>query len=179
MATTIDGTSGVTAPSGAIFNGIASGTSVASTSGTSIDFTGIPSWVKRITVMLSNVSSSGTSNWQIQLGDSGGVETTSYSAAVSRIGSTGAVNTTATTGFLINNSVVATSTFLATAQITLIDSATNTWVCFGTLNSSDSANSGSVFNGSKATSATLDRVRITTANGTDTFDAGTINIFYE
>jgi hypothetical protein len=33
--------------------------------------------------------------------------------------------------------------------------------------------------GSKATSATLDRVRIKSGNGTETFDAGTANILYE
>jgi hypothetical protein len=37
-----------------------------------------------------------------------------------------------------------------------------------------------VFGGGSVTlSGTLDRVRITTVNGTDTFDAGTINILYE
>lgn len=36
------------------------------------------------------------------------------------------------------------------------------------------------FNGSiKTLSATLDRVRLTTVNGTDTFDAGLVNIIYE
>jgi hypothetical protein len=178
MAVTIDGSASVTINSGAIL-GITSGTSVASTSGTSIDFTSIPTWVKRITVMLSDVSTNGTSNWQIQLGDSGGVETTSYSSAVSRIGASGGSNSTATSGFLIHNSIVAAGTFLATAQITLLDASSNTWSCFGTSNSSSSANSGCLFNGSKALSATLDRVRITTANGTDTFDAGSINILYE
>jgi hypothetical protein len=43
------------------------GTSVASTSGTSIDFTGLPSWVKRVIVMFSGVSGSGTSHLLIQL----------------------------------------------------------------------------------------------------------------
>ena len=56
---------------------ISRGTTVASTSGTSIDFTGIPSFVKRITVMLNQVSLSGTSNVCIQLGTSGGVDTAS------------------------------------------------------------------------------------------------------
>jgi hypothetical protein len=178
MAVTIDGSASVTINSGAIL-GITSGTAVASTSGTSIDFTSIPSWVKRITVMLSDVSTSGTSNWQIQLGDSGGVETTSYSSAVSRIGASGGSNSTATSGFLIHNAIVAAGAFLATAQITLLDASSNTWSCFGTSNSSGSTNSGCLFNGSKALSATLTQVRITTANGTDTFDAGTINILYE
>ena len=49
-----------------INSAITAGTAVASTSGTSIDFTGIPSWVKRITVMFNGVSTNGTSNIQIQ-----------------------------------------------------------------------------------------------------------------
>ena len=158
---------------------ITSGTAVASTSGTSIDFTSIPSWVKRITVMLNNVSTSGTSNWLVQIGDSGGIEITGYSSALSRVGGAGASNSTSTAGFLIHNSITAAGTFLGVVQIALIDSATNTWSCFGTSNSVDVANSGCLFNGSKATSATLDQVRITTVNGTDTFDAGSINILYE
>ena len=80
MTTTIDGSAGVTTNSGAIYNGIASGTAVASTSGTSIDFTGIPSWVKRITVMLSGVSTSGTSIVLIQIG-AGSVTTSGYASS--------------------------------------------------------------------------------------------------
>lgn len=34
-------------------------TAVASTSGTSIDFTGIPAWVRRVTVMFNGVSTNG------------------------------------------------------------------------------------------------------------------------
>ena len=167
------------AVTGGIQGTITSGTANTTLSGTSIDFTSIPSWVKRITVMLSNVSTSGTSNFLIQIGDSGGVEITGYSAALSRIGGAGASNSTSTAGWLIQNAVTAAGTFLATAQITLLDSATNTWSCFGTSNSAEGGNSGCLYNGSKATSATLDRVRITTVNGTDTFDAGSINILYE
>lgn len=33
--------------------------------------------------------------------------------------------------------------------------------------------------GTKTITGTLERVRVTTANGTDTFDAGTINIMWE
>lgn len=62
--------------------------------------------------------------------------------------------------------------------ILLVDAATNMWVASGNFND---AGGSAVFScgGKKATSATLDRVRITTVNGTDTFDAGTINIAYE
>ena len=57
---------------------ITSGTSVASTSGTYIDFTSIPSWAKRIVILINGVSTSGSSPLLIQAGPSGGVDTTSY-----------------------------------------------------------------------------------------------------
>ena len=80
---------------------IVSGTSVASTSGTSIDFTSIPSWVKRITVMFDGVSTNGTSNLQVQIGDSGGIENTGYTAAASGVANSGNLVTAAssTSGF--------------------------------------------------------------------------------
>jgi len=80
MALTLDGSASVTINNGAVL-GITSGTAVASTSGTSIDFTGIPSWVKRITVMFDVVSTNGSAIILIQLGDSGGIETTMVALA--------------------------------------------------------------------------------------------------
>ena len=69
MSVVINGSAGVTTNSGAVYDGLQRGTAVASTSGTSVDFTSIPSWVKRITVMFNGVSTSGTSNPLVQLGD--------------------------------------------------------------------------------------------------------------
>ena len=68
MAVTINGSAGVTTNVGAVYNGLQTGTAVASTSGTSNDFTSIPSWVKRITVMFNGVSTNGTSPVQLQIG---------------------------------------------------------------------------------------------------------------
>jgi len=178
MATTIDGTSGVTAPSGAIFNGIASSTAQASTSGTSIDFTSIPSWVKRITVMFNGVSTNGTSNLQCQIGTSGGVQTSSYISVVTTVFSGTSVATSITTGFGLCANMANTVTNQGAFRISLLDSSTGLWVYDGTLTRGDSA-ANYVFAGSKTLSGTLDRVRITTVNGTDTFDAGSINILYE
>ena len=158
---------------------LTSGTSVASTSGTSIDFTSIPSWVKRVTVMFNGVSTNGTSIPLLQLGDSGGVETSGYLGSGSSVfdGSTTAA-VLQTTGFGIGGGMVATVIFHGAIQITLLDATTNTWCANGVLGRSETAcvlNCG----GSKSLSATLDRVRLTTVNGTDTFDAGSINILYE
>jgi hypothetical protein len=158
---------------------ITSGTAGASTSGTSIDFTGIPSWVKRITVMLSGVSTSGTVNVSLQIG-SGSVETTGYVGSSARITSTPAAawDTPLTTMFQLGGYNANTDTLSGTAILNLIGS--NIWTLTGSVFRSSGATPAiCFFSGSKTTSGTLDRVRITTTNGTDTFDAGTVNILYE
>jgi hypothetical protein len=170
LNTTFAGTAAV--PTGTLYP-IVSGTAVASTSGTSIDFTGIPSWVKRITVMLQDVSTNGSSNLLIQLGDSGGVETTGYLGA----GNNSAVGVSNfTTGF--GSNLANTSGSILQGIVTIQNINGNSWIASGALSRSDAAALGTTA-GSKSLSATLDRVRITTVNGTDTFDAGSINILYE
>ena len=152
------------------------GTAVASTSGTSIDFTSIPSWVKRITVMFSGVSTNGTSATIIQLGDSGGVETSGYLGSMSYQGAQALY----TTGIGVNNTGSASALRHGSTIITLVDSSTNTWSAMGVVGTTGIGTGETYSSGStKSLSATLDRVRITTVNGTDTFDAGSINILYE
>jgi hypothetical protein len=147
------------------------------TSGTSIDFTGIPSWVKRITVMFSGLSTSGTSIPLIQLGDSGGIETSGYAGSAGFVRDTNSANTAGfTDGFRFNHSHAAASVYHGHALITNVSS--NLWVA--SIIGGDSDTSRQLFaGGSKTLSATLDRVRLTTVNGTDTFDAGSVNIMYE
>jgi len=174
MATVIDGSASVTINNGAVL-GITSGTAVASTSGTSIDFTSIPSWVKRITVMFDGVSTNGTSNLLMQIGG-GSVETSSYRSTIVGLFNTASVTGSGpTTGFGLSISTSASDLLTGHVVITIISG--NTWVCSGNLYKS----AGNIYTtaGSKAISNTLDRVRITTVNGTDTFDAGSINIMYE
>lgn len=143
------------------------------TSGTSIDFTAIPAGVRRITVMFVGVSTSGTDAWLIQIGDAGGIETTGYLGVGSNVA--GATNSTA--GLLLRS---ASAAHVANGQIVLsmVDAATFTWVLSGILGYSNT-NEILLSGASKFTSAELDRVRITTTGGTDTFDAGLINISYE
>ena len=149
-------------------------TAVASTSGTSIDFTGIPSWVKRVTVMFDGVSTNGTSNFMIRLGTSSGIEATGYAGSSSQNGAGNAASNE-TTGIGIRAGNTAT-TLHGLATICLIGS--NAWAVSYNFGRSDTPEM--VLGGfSKTLSGTLDRIRITTANGTDTFDAGTINIMYE
>jgi hypothetical protein len=154
---------------------IKSGTAVASTSGTSIDFTGLPTWVKRITVVLNTVSTNGSSILQVQLG-AGSIETTSYTGAATNID--GAIGGTGnSTGFLLGDANSAASAMMGIATIALLGS--NLWVFSfnGALGSA--AGSNTVGAGVKTLSGTLDRVRLTTVNGTDAFDGGSINILYE
>jgi hypothetical protein len=139
-----------------------------STSGTSIDFTGIPSWVKRITVMFAGVSLSGTSNILVQLGTSSGVEITGYTSAAGE-----SPSATSTAGFL---GYLANAARTLTGAHTIVLFGSNLWVCTSVANNTAVSITQS---GGKTLSNTLDRVRITTANGTDTFDAGSINVLYE
>lgn len=147
-------------------------------SGTSVDFTGIPAGVNRITISFVGVSTNGSSSPLIQLGDSGGVETTGYlgsSVLLAEAATPTAQNFT--TGFG-DRSQDPAAVRHGTWVLSLVDAATNTWACSSVLARSDAARL-SVNGGSKSLSATLDRVRVTTVNGTDTFDAGTINVSYE
>ena len=154
---------------------IVSGTAQNSTSGTAVDFTGIPSWVKRITVMLNGVSTSATSNIQIQIG-AGSVTTSGYTCYVGSIDGTNATSiTTATSGFIAKTGVSAASLHNGVMVINLLTGTT--WLC--TNSTSSSAGNTTFSNGSIALGGALDRVRITTVNGTDTFDLGAINILYE
>jgi hypothetical protein len=152
---------------------IVSGTAVASTSGTAIDFTGIPSWVKRITVMFQSVSTSGTSAIQIQLGTSGGIITTGY---LSRAYGVTTNTLGSTTGLLIVDSSIAAG---AIQGLTTICNISGNAFVQNALISDTTSPSTFRAAGSVTLSGTLDRVRITTVNGTDTFDAGSINIMYE
>ena len=149
-------------------------TAQAATSGTTLDFTGIPSWAKKITVMFYNVSTNGTAQPLIQLGTSGGVQTTGYSTNTTSITSGANLTTNYTKGWQLYSSLAANS-ISGSLVLTLED--TSIWVGQGLF--AVSIPSLVMTAGAKSLSGTLDRVRITTANGTDTFDAGSVNIIYE
>jgi hypothetical protein len=162
-----------------LLTGITLATEQASTSGTSIDFTGIPAGVKRITIMLNGVSTNGTSNLIAQIGDSGGIEPSGYLSSAAFLGNGIAiVATNSTTSFILTIAPAAATLTNGVLVINLQNASTNTFAASGTIGYSSGA-AVSLCAGSKALSGTLDRVRITTANGTDAFDAGTINISYE
>lgn len=153
---------------------ISAGTAQATTSGTSKDFTGIPSTAKRVTVMLSGVSTNGTSSLLVQIGDSGGIESTGYTGGSGAIGA-GSTFTNYTTGFGIQTGTAAAT---VSGILTLCKIDGNTWVASGSLAWENDA-LVVVTGGRKTLSDVLDRVRLTTVGGTDTFDAGSVNIFWE
>ena len=156
---------------------ITSGTAIATTSGTLHNFTGIPSWVKRVTVMFNDVSTGGTSDLQVQLGDSGGVETTGYASVSAATGGGTQITPTAvvTTGMVVKNETGAGASFQGT--VVFVNISGTTWTQSHSV--VDTGTARCIFgSGAKTLSGTLDRVRITTVSG-DTFDAGSVNILYE
>ena len=201
MTVVINGSTGITAPSPFVLEGSTSGTvtvaapavagsntqtlvaatgtlapliadTAKSATSTSVDFTGIPSWARRITVLFNGVSTSGTSLVLIQIG-SGSVTTSGYlSTSVAANG----LIANSTAGFVQAQVMIAAQAYTGQNVITLISS--NTYVSSGNFITTN-ANNGMNNSGSITLGGTLDRVRITTVNGTDTFDAGTINIIYE
>jgi hypothetical protein len=155
---------------------ITSGTAQATTSGTAIDFTGIPSWAKRITVMFNGVSTNGTSIPQIQIG-AGSIDTTGYNGNIQMGSGAGYYVTGQSTGFPLTAPTPATSANQINGFIQLCFLGLSTWVVSGNLISSTYI--VGACSGHKALSGSLDRIRLTTVNGTDTFDAGSVNILYE
>ena len=153
-----------------------SGTSQVTTSGTSKDFTGIPSWVRCITIVFNSVSLSATANLLVQLGISTGIETTGYASASSY--ASAAVDSSAansTSGLIVRAGLAAAS---IGGIMQLVNISGNIWVASFTGARTDGNASAIIGGGTKTLTGVLDRVRITSTS-TDTFDLGSVNIFYE
>jgi hypothetical protein len=153
-------------------------TAQASTSGTSIDFTGIPSWVKKVTVMFNGVSTNGTSPPILRLGTSSGFVSSGYSGSNSvGISSAFGSKSVSTSFFIGYDTANWAATIAASGAIVLTNITGNTWVASGSLGTA--SNYTYWTQGSIALASALTQLRITTDGGTDTFDAGSINIMYE
>jgi hypothetical protein len=156
---------------------LTAGTVQATTSGTAIDFTSLPAGIKRITVILDVVSLSSTANLLVQIGDSGGIEATAYTAQSAVISGAGTSITADTTGFNISTGV-ATRAFSGIMTIARITG--NVWVASYAGSNSATSPHAVYGGGSKTLSDELDRVRLTnTVTASNNFDAGQVNIFYE
>ena len=156
---------------------IKSGTAV-SASSTAVDFTGIPSWVKRITVLIADVSTNSTNACLMQFGSSGTIQTTNYKARNNFVGGN---NLTSTSGFPWGvNGGAASNTFRGSFMCNLVDASTNVWVVNGCVEVQDGNASSALTQGRVTLSGTLDILRLQAGTaGTETFDAGTVNIIYE
>jgi hypothetical protein len=157
------------------------GTLIGTTSGTVADFTSIPSWVRRITIVFCEVSTNGTSPVMVQLGIASGVVNSGYSGVSTVLGTGGTVTTSNITGFFtLPSATYATSSDLLSGSVTLTKqlSGGNVWVINGLL-SNPPASYAMTMAGFRGLPSVLTFVRITTANGTDTFDNGSVNILYE
>jgi len=151
-------------------------TAIASTSGTAIDFTAIPSWARRVTLILLSVSTNNVSIVTVRLGTSGGFETSGYVGVSSQVLDAAAGNADAfTTGFEVRSS---NASSVRSGSMTFCKIDGNSWVAsgvFGQTGISTTAQTGGYIN----LPSTLTQLRVTTVNGTDAFDAGKINIMYE
>jgi hypothetical protein len=156
---------------------ITSGTAVASTSGTSIDFTSIPSWAKRITVAMQTVSTNGSSNYLLRIGNST-VTTSGYASVMNYVnpGANSCTGTSDATGFILSKDTNSSTSLTATCTLVLLSSG---FYVFNFVGNNGVNGAGYFGSGLLNLGSTLDRVRITTINGTDTFDTGSINILYE
>jgi hypothetical protein len=158
---------------------LVAGTAQASTSGTSINFESIPSWVKRINVIFSSVSTTGTSDYMIQIGGDS-IETSGYAGSFGTITTGTAQGPSApTTGFVVVDASVgeATSAVLYSGIATLAKISGSTWVLSSVM--SRGTQGAIMAGGTKTITGTLSKVRVTTQAGVNTFDSGLINIFYE
>jgi hypothetical protein len=166
---------GSNANSGGTVN-LTSGTAQASTSGTSIDFTSIPSWVKRITVVFNGVSINSSAFIRIQIGTGGTPTTTGYISHSGIIASTATNSIAATAGLDLFG---ADATFAINGAIRWQNLSGNTWVAEGSTANANTTAFAQVSASSVTLAGVLNMVRITSSSGTATFDAGSINILYE
>jgi hypothetical protein len=149
------------------------GTAVDAT-GTEVNFTSLPTGIRKLTLVLDQVSINATNNVFVRLSTSGTFATTGYESQAMRIqnASTSSSVTDTTQFVIINNDNAAR---LWTGSFTWHNITGDTWVMSGTCNS-NSTDRAMVSGGTKNLGGTLDGLRVYT---TGTYDNGQFNIFYE
>lgn len=147
------------------------GTAAATTSGTSVDITGIPSGSRRLSINLLGVSSNGVSPFLVQLGTSGGIVTSGYNSGAGTRSADTAANTA---GFILHVAAVAARAYYGSLVLNMESSANNTWIGGGTLLAETTPTPA--FNaGAVSLSGEVTQVRLTTVGGVNTFDLGEYN----
>lgn len=144
--------------------------------GTSFDFTSIPSGVTMIVITFNQVSTNGTAGMVVQVGDAGGIETTTY---VGRAGWADGVGTAVdvTAGLPVSTAMVAAQTLTGVVTLHLQDPATFLWVSEAVFHRSATTIVGLSSGRHDGLDSELTTVRITTT-ADDNFDAGNVNIAY-
>jgi len=176
MSLVLDGSNGMTAPSGAVYNGLQYGAVQNTTSGSSVTFTNIPSWVKRITVVANTISSNGTSHLQVRLGSGGTLLNSGY-VGYSDIAYTSTAIMRDTDGFPMYYD---TASFQISGNMVFTNPTGNLWICSGVGScSGGSPTFGWYSSGYVTLGGQLNIIGVVTQNGTDTFDNGSVNIIYE
>jgi len=176
----LDGSGNMPAVDGSALTGIAgitAPTAQASTSGTAVDFTGIPSGTVAIDFFWSDYSCSTAAHGPVvQIGDSGGIETTGYDSNAYRMTTSAVENQTDNFIFMSDsNGMNAGNVASMAGSLRLVNPASNTWSFWGS-QAKNGANGGFGL-GEKSLSGELDRIRFTTNDG-DTLSAGIVRIFY-
>ena len=171
---TIDKVGGIT--KGSVQQMPVLGTAVTPVGVTLVDFTAIPAWVNEVVLPISSLSTSGSNNLILQLG-SGSVETSGYAGAnLYMLAGSATQGSNHSTSFTLFINIVAAS--IMQGIITLVRVSGNTWAFQSNLSRSGDI-AANISSGTKTLAGALDRVRLTTVGGTDTFDAGTVNILYK
>jgi hypothetical protein len=175
MAVIIDGSNGITTNSNAVYNGLQTDTAKSAT-GTTVTFTGIPSWVKKVTIVGANLSSAGSADFVVRIGPSSGVVTTGYTSVSGTITGTNTTNTNDNTTSFYFASINAGSD-ISNGVAVLHNISGNTWIYSSVCCSN--AVRARMSDGSITLSGTLSVISIIPTDGVTAFDAGTFNLFYE
>ena len=175
MAVIINGDAGVTTTSGAQYNSLQRGTAASPAIGSSIEFA-IPSWARRITLILAGASTTGSATCIVRLGTASGVVTSGYVGGITVAGSSvsTANNTSGIGGF--STSAGATT---VTGQFVISNVSGNIWVSNGMVYRNGETSS-SYSNGFLDLGVSpLTSVALVVSGFFGAFDAGTVNVIYE
>ena len=154
-------------------NGLNEGTS-ADTPASTISFESLPSGIDRIILAIDRASTTGSDRIILELGDSGGYETSGYESwAKTMGGSSFSTGASLTTAFDVSASISNTEFYSGTIELMRVNS--NNWVMNGNLQGN--GDNRKLSGGRKALSGELDRVRLNTT-GTSTFDGGQVQIYW-